>query len=374
MGAYADKTEDGRTCRPSSRCGSWPLRIRGGVLKKLRKPPRLRPGDTVAAISPCNGWAGDEKTRWKYELGVAHLREIGLRVVPAPYSLKGSAYLSKHPEARAEDFLWAFESQDVKAIIANVGGNDSHKLIPYLRRDSVEDNPKIFIGYSDAMNLHLFCYSCGLSSFYGDNLLSTVAETGGWHRYSKKWFCKVLFDPDEIGPVEPAGEWTWEPPGYSDPAHVRTYYPNPGYVRIQGQGIVRGRLFGGHTGLRELADTPLSPTREDFRGVILFLEDIPAFFTPQAIEGFLHWLEGIGALGGLRGILIGKAAENTDFTLQAAVIRRFLSSRGLDELPVLYGLHFGHSSPSCILPYGAMAEIRCDAGAARFSILDGGVA
>lgn len=32
----------------------------------------------------------------------------------------------------------------------------------------------------------------------------------------------------------------------------------------------------------------------------------------------------------------------------------------MDELPILYGLNFGHSSPICILPYGAMAEINCE--------------
>ena len=51
----------------------------------------------------CGGWAGDVKIRWKYELGVRRLQEMGLKVVSAPNALKGSAYLSENPKARAED-------------------------------------------------------------------------------------------------------------------------------------------------------------------------------------------------------------------------------------------------------------------------------
>ena len=43
----------------------------------------------------------------------------------------------------------------------------------------------------------------------------------------------------------------------------------------------------------------------------------------------------------------------------------------LPELPILYNLPFGHTSPTCVLPHGAMAEIDCDNG--LFSILESGV-
>ena len=57
----------------------------------LQKPPRLKAGDTVAAVSPCHGWAGDASIIWRYELGVRRLREaFSLRVIPAPHALKGS--------------------------------------------------------------------------------------------------------------------------------------------------------------------------------------------------------------------------------------------------------------------------------------------
>lgn len=102
-----------------------------------------------------------------------------------------------------------------------------------------------------------------------------------------------------------------------------------------------------------------------------FIEDIPEFFTPQSIVHFLKWLDKIGALQLLNGIIIGKANENTAFTEQKKAIKDFLSLLDLKNLPVLYGVNFGHASPICILPYGAKAEINCKAKS--FSILDNGV-
>jgi len=340
-------------------------------MKELRKPLKLCKGDTIAVASPCNGWAGDEKIRWKYELGVRYLQEMGLKVLHAPNALRGSAYLSENPRARAEDIMWAFENAGVKAIIASVGGNDSIKIIPYIEPYLISAHPKILIGYSDVMNLHILAYHCGLSSFYGVNLLSSVADAQGWHAYSRKWFERVLFSDAEIGRVEPSEEWTYEDSDYFDPFHRRTYYTNNGYELVQGEGSVKGRLFGGHTGLRELEDTPLALGAEDFRDTIFFLEDIPEFYTPQAIEDFLKWLDGIGALGGINGIILGKANENTAFTEQKEIIRDVLSCFGLGKLPVIYGVNFGHSSPVCVLPYGAKAEINCEK--VSFSILESGV-
>lgn len=342
------------------------------AMKELIKPLKLNKGDTIATISPCNGWAGDADIRWKYELGVKRLENIGLNVVPAPNSLKGHEFLSKNPKALAEDIMWAFENKNIKAIIANVGGNDSIKVIPHIDISSIKNNPKIFTGYSDVMNLHILCYKCGLSSFYGDNLLEPIAEAQSWHEYSKKWFIKVLFDNSSIGLIKPSIDWTYEKTNYTNKSYFRKYYPNNGYELIQGSGVVQGKLFGGHTRLMELNDTPISLSAKDFQRTILFIEDIPEFFTPESIGSFLEWLRVIGALQKLNGIIIGKLNENISFDEHKKVIKEVLSSDlALSDMPVLYGLNFGHSSPMCILPYGATAEINCYDK--KFSITDSGV-
>ncbi len=308
---------------------------------------------------------------WRYRLGVRRLEELGLQVVNAPHSLKGSAFLSQHPEARAEDFQWAFENPEVKAIIANVGGCDSHRLLPFLHAEWVQKHPKILIGTSDVMNLHIFCYKNGLSSFYGGNLLSPVADPEGWHPYSREWFRKVLFDGEPIGKIHPASEWTYDPVDYPNKKQRRTYDPCDGYTLIQGERRVQGRLLGGHTGLMELENTVLALTAEDFYQKILFVEDIPEFFTPAAAAGFFEWMGSNGVLQALSGVVIGRIQQAGGFQFHAAAIRQVMERYGRLDLPILYGLHFGHTSPACVLPYGAMAEIDCQQR--TFTILEEGV-
>jgi len=47
------------------------------------------------------------------------------------------------------------------------------------------------------------------------------------------------------------------------------------------------RLFQG--------DTPISLSAGDFEDAILFIEDLPEFFSPNSIRVFLEWLRTIGA-------------------------------------------------------------------------------
>lgn len=337
------------------------------------KPPKLHIGDTIATISPSWGCAGASRVRWQYNLGVQRLKEIGLNVVAAPNSMKGTAYLDKNPEARAEDLMWAFENKNVNAIIANIGGNDSVRLIPYLSEKIISENPKIFIGYSDVMTLHLYCYRLGLSTFYGDNLLTTIAEAERWHPYSKYWFQKVLFDSSPIGIIPPSDNWTFEKNNHTNPNYIRRYFPNEGYHRVQGTGTVRGKLFGGHGVLMEYEkDCGITIERSDFENAVFFFEDIPEVCDPSYIGDFFDWMGRNGYLQVIKGIVIGKMRLCESFEPFAQEIRKIVTGKyNLPSLPIMSDLNFGHASPICILPYNAEAELDIDN--LRFTILESGV-
>lgn len=337
------------------------------------KPQKLSAGDTIATISPSWGCAGASRVKWQYRLGAERLEKLGLRVVAAPNSMKGTSYLEKYPEARAEDLMWAFENKTVKAIITNIGGNDSVRLLPFLNPKAITDNPKILCGYSDVMTLHLYCYRHGLATFYGDNLLTTIGEAQMWHPYSEYWFKKALFDSSAIGEIPPSKDWSFEPNNHTDPDYAKRYIKNEGYIRIQGKGIVRGRLFGGHGGLSEYdEDSGIKLQKTDFDGKLLFFEDIPEVCSIEYIGGFFDWLGKNGCLQALRGVIIGKMRLADSFEPFAREIRRIVSEKyGLPDLPVMYGLNFGHASPICVLPYNAEAELDIDN--LRFSVLEGGV-
>lgn len=57
--------------------------------------------------------------------------------------------------------------------------------------------------------------------------------------------------------------------------------------------------------------------------------------------------------------------------MEIRVIRQIVSGKHFCQIPIMYGLNFGHSSPMFILPYGARAEIDCEKK--TFSVLESGV-
>lgn len=343
-------------------------------MQKLIKPIRLQKGDTIATISPSWGCAGSSRVRWEYELGCERLRKLGLNVIAAPNSLKGTTYLRDNPKARAEDINWAFENKEVKAIIANIGGNDSELLIPYLSPKVIKNNPKIFCGYSDVMTLHLFCHRQGLMTYYGDNLLTNVAENPGWNPYSKKWFQKTFFDASLIGEIEPSKTWSFDGCKHTDKDHKKHYISNRGYTRVQGKEAVEGRLFGGHGEIKRLSEVfgKTLIRKEDFEGSIFFFEDIPECCDPDEMANFFDWMGKKGYLQKLNGIIIGKMRTKESFEAYADKIREVITGKySLPDLPVLADLNFGHTSPIFILPYGAKARIDMVGGS--FAILESGV-
>ncbi|MBQ4266232.1 MAG: LD-carboxypeptidase [Clostridia bacterium] len=327
------------------------------------KPKRLLPGDTIATISPSWGCAGASDVRWRYDLGVHRLEALGLHVVSAPNALRGEEYLDKNPQARADDLMWAFENKDVQAIIANIGGNDSHHILPYLSAQSIQQNPKVLCGYSDVTTLHLYCHRLGLSTFYGSNLLTTIAENDNWHPYSKYWFEKTLFDTAPLGVIPSSFDCSLDPNQVFDQEHTKQYEPNPGYQRIQGSGIARGKLWGGNgeTLLMCAAlDAPLINT-QDFKNTILFIEDLPQSWNQAYIERLFRWLGNAGHLQTLSGIIIGRFHTGQPSFPYRDIIKSIITNEyALPDLSVLYGLNFGHMSPICMLPYDAEAEINVD--------------
>lgn len=146
-------------------------------MNELIKPNALQRGDIVALISISGGRAGDTDMLPRYHTGKARLENLfGINVIECPNSLKGSDYLYQHPEARAEDFMWSLQNTQVKGIIANMGGDDSYRIIPYVDLKLIHDNPKVFMGYSDIASWTT-CFSvAGVVSFYGPNVLTPIAQ------------------------------------------------------------------------------------------------------------------------------------------------------------------------------------------------------
>lgn len=336
-------------------------------MHQLIKPKKLCPGDTVATISISGGRAGDPDMIERYYVGKHRLEQIfGLKIIETPNALKGSNFIYKNPKARADDLMQALLDANIKAIIANMGGDDSYRLLPYIDYDIIRNNPKIYIGFSDVSSSHNLFTHAGVSSFYGANLLTPIAQPVELDSYTEKWLRKGLFSDEIMGKIEPCEKYTPIEWVKSKPEEI-LWTKNHGYELFQGKGKVSGRLIGGCGGpLRQMMGTCVFPSKEMWKDSIIFLE-CPAQYSK--LSG-LHEFRALAATGMFRlakGMICSYMNEDDKHNL-SKVIR---DEEGLTDFPILLNVDFGHRTPMTILPIGALAEIDC--GRKTFSILDSGV-
>lgn len=346
----------------------YPLEKEIIAMNNLIKPRKLRRGDTVATISISGGRAGDSDMLERYRIGKGRLQHIfGLNVIETPNALKGSEFIYNNPKARVEDLMWALTNPEVKGIIANMGGDDSYRILPYIDYDVIRNNPKIMMGYSDISTLHnIFTYA-GVTSFYGPNILTPIAQPGELDEYTKNCIEQVLFSSEIIGDVKPCNAWTkinWK----NVSGEEVDWVPNAGYRVINGHGKVQGRLVGGCCGpLQQIMGTEIFPSAYKWKDSIIFMEiGIPYSDT---ISG-LHLVRAFAATGMFRQAK-GLICTNLSTEAEKQILKVICLEEGLQDFPILSNVDFGHRTPMAIIPTGVLAEVDCDK--ATFSILESAV-
>jgi len=338
------------------------------------KPTRLKPGDKVATVSP--SWGGPSVFPHRYQAGVQQLEtEFGLEVVEMPHTLKDADWLARNPEARAADLMQAFSDPSIKGVITTIGGDDSIRLLPYIDLNVICNNPKVFMGYSDATISHMLCFKAGLVSFYGPTIMAGFAENGGLFPYMTNFVRRTLFQTDVIGEIEPNRDgWTVERLEWGEPANQkkkRALNPCTNWKFFQGTGVHQGHLLGGCIEVFDwLRGTELWPAPEMWQDAILFLETSEEAPPPTNIKYMLRAFAELGVLKRLSGILFGRPGG--EFPVERfeeydqVILQVFRDEEGLEDLPIITNMDFGHTDPMFVLPYGVQAEIDCENQ--RFSI------
>src|SRR4051794_33788585 len=128
----------------------------------LVQPPKARPGDRIAVLSPSFAAAGAFSA--VHEQALRRLAEVtGLIPGEDPTTREGGGTA----QARAADLNAAFADPAIRGILAVVGGEDQITVIPHLDADLARRDPKPFLGTSDNTNLHHWLWANGIASFYG---------------------------------------------------------------------------------------------------------------------------------------------------------------------------------------------------------------
>ena len=288
------------------------------------KPAALRPGATLAVLSPAS-----TPKQELVERGLRRLEALGYRTVLSPHALdSGPLYYAGTVEHRLADLHAAFADPSIDGIVCTRGGWGSAELLPYLDAALIRANPKAFIGYSDHTSLHSWLQKeANLVSFYAPMVAADFARDGG---------------------VDLA---SWN----------HTFHGDSGWLlgaadglRVLRPGVAEGRLRGGCISiLAQALGTPYAPEMGES---VLFLEDIGT--KPYQWDRMLLHLRYAGRLESARGIVFGDmdqcvAAEEQEY-LERAILH---SLRDFDG-PIAIGLRCGHVNGANIsLPLGIPVKL-----------------
>lgn len=335
--------------------------------KHLIKPKRLRPGDTAAIVSLSGGMLGDPQFRHLYHIARERMeRDYGLTVLTMPNALRGSEYLYRHPQARAQDLMEAFLNPEVKAVFSAIGGDDTIRLLPYIDFSVLAEHPKIFTGFSDTTVNHFMMYKAGLVSYYGLSVMNNWAEYTGINSYTAKALRETLFEPCPSMDIPCCSfcgydtDKVWWDEANTDQPTPR--HPSEGYEVLQGSGKVTGELLGGCMDLfPQLVGTSLWPALEDWRGKLLLLETSEWNMPPDLFAWILRGLQAQGILDVISGMIVGRPAfRDKEEPYKKLLLQVVGFEAGRHQLPILYQTNVGHAYPTGIFPLGLTYEIDCN--------------
>ena len=331
------------------------------------KPKALKKGDKIAIVSLSSGLGGEAPFLHRFETAKQRLEsDFGLQLKLMPNTLKGIDYLYKHPEARAADLMEAFSNPEIKGIFCMIGGDDTIRILPYIDFNIIRHNPKVFMGYSDTTINHFMMYKAGLVSFYGPAVMVEFAENVAIHEYTKKYVYSILFEKKEKNDILSSLEWTSEFLEWSnvENKHIaRKMTPeDKGYELLQGIGEAKGQLLGGCLDVFAMfIGTELWPNVDEWDNKLLFLETSEDCPKPSEVKYFLRNIMAQGIIERLSGIIFGKPIHEKYYNEYKELLMSVIAEEaGRADLPILYNVNFGHTSPMCILPYGVEAMINCE--------------
>ena len=302
-------------------------------------PQRLRPGDTIALLSPANA----SYEREPLEIATETLQALGFKVKPGIHLSARYGQFGGTDAERAADVNAAFADPAVAGMLALTGGSGCNRIVDKLDYALIRRSPKFFGGFSDLTALiNAIQVQTGLVAFH------CPMATSEWNEFSLNSFRAIVMAGESPTLANPKPELGGNLVQTQD--RISTLRP----------GRARGTLVGGNLAvLSSLAGSAYWP---DFRGAILFLEEVNEYI--YRVDRMLSTLRLAGAFDQLAGVVLGKftKCEPGDgfgtLTLDE-VFDDYFRPLGV---PVFRGAMIGHIKRKHTLPVGAAVEMDADAG------------
>lgn len=345
-------------------------------MREFILPPALEKGDKIAVVGVGNG---PTKNLFPevYELGIERLKDVlDLEPVEYPTATMSMEERTEKPKQRAEELMEAFQDEEIKGVIAPIGGSGEQiKILKYLDPEVLRNNPTRFYGYSDNTSLCLYLWKHGIVSFLGPMIMTEMAMQGKMHDYTIEYIEKAFFE-DEIGEIKASEQFTDETLDWNDPENLekhREMEENPGWEWYNANGeTVESRIWGGCLDVLSInlqVNKPL-PDPEELEGKILALETSEEMPDEQYIKDFMLGLGERGLLEKFSAIIVGRAKarhheelspeEREEFRRTQRQIIKDNVDEYAPDTPIVFDLNFGHADPIIPLPVGGKIKIDTD--------------
>jgi muramoyltetrapeptide carboxypeptidase len=288
--------------------------------EKIRVPARIKPGDTIGIVAPAGPF--DRQT---FLRGARIIEDMGFQIFIPPGLFEKNRYLAGSDSHRVQFVNQLFADTSVDAIICARGGYGSMRILPMLDYDAIQNNPKVFIGFSDITILLSVLFSrCNLVTFHGP-VVTSLADA------SEETKCSLFSNVTSESNLE------------IKLLSGKTIIP----------GVAAGEVCGGNlTMLCHLVGTPFAP---DFENKVLFLEDRGE--APYRIDRMLVHMALAGCFKGLSGIILGTFEECGSIE---DVIKIIVEVFEKYSIPILAGLDAGHGRHNLTIPMGIEATLDAD--------------
>ncbi|MBN1251723.1 MAG: LD-carboxypeptidase [Bacteroidales bacterium] len=295
-------------------------------LIKTIKPQKLKKGDRIGLVCPA-GFITKEQLDKTSNI----LSELGFNSFFSDNILNRQGYLAGNDKERAEDINQMFINKSIKAILAVRGGYGSSRIIDLIDYQTIKENPKIFIGYSDITALlNSINKFTGLITFHG------IVGISDFNDYTKQNFLNLFVN----NLLEIKSDENISP-------------------KIINHGSAQGKLAGGN--LSTINSLLATDFEIDFTDKIVFIEDISE--SPYKIDRMLTQLLLSGNLKKAKAIILGVFKNcdlnDDDINKQNSLSLQEIFIDRLNNLniPVISNFSFGHIESQAIFPIGITAEI-----------------
>ncbi len=296
----------------------------------LLKPPRLKEGGTIGLISPASSLAPP----LTYEEVIGSIKELGFKVKLGEHYRDSYGDMAGTDEARASDLNSMFSDPEVDAIMPFRGGWGSNRILDLVDFETIRQNPKPLIGFSDITSLLLSIYAkTGLITFHGPVAKST------WSDFTLSHFKRAVMGSETFSMKRPDD------------------YQGQFFTITNGNAT--GKLLGGNlTVLTSMLGSEYLP---DWEGSILFVEDVGE--DVYRIDRMLTQLGLNGILSQLNGFIFGDCTDCNKGTANSHSLEQVLADHIKPmKIPAFYGSMIGHIDDMFSIPVGIEASMNAGKG------------